>query len=163
VKRGGPTPNSVGISSGVKAIIDLLPEQREATIEFESFKHWMAWTRTNPHIFAAEFSNQIAGRIRANGFVEPITGTHVRPNEIEGPIDQLREGLVYNGLNARARAVMRMIETQINMESWASLKIYAPEAITALALRLRGFFSLLPRFGIFVKSARKERNVSGSF
>jgi len=50
---------------------------------------------------------------------------------------------MFRGVNSRARAVLRAIETTCDVTNIYGLRIYAPEALTAFALRLRGVF---PKF-----------------
>jgi SAM-dependent methyltransferase len=56
-------------------------------------------------------------------------------------IDDLREGLVYSSINSRLRAVMLCIQWALADVRWPDAKIYATEAVTPFALRLRGFFA----------------------
>jgi SAM-dependent methyltransferase len=116
---------------------------QEIAIDFTSYDQWMEWVGLNGHVLDPDFWTGIASAIRAKGFIEPLTGIRIAPDQIEDYGGQLREGLAVRGINARVRAVMRLIEYQVNMESWLNLRIFAPEAVTPLALKLRGVF---PRF-----------------
>jgi len=104
----------------------------------ESFKLWLAgatWRR--PTAIEA-----IAARMCANGFVEPLTRRPVPPGLVR-PGGDVREGLAFQGICSRVRAVMRAIEEEVEGRPRLSVRIYAPEAVTALALRMRGIF---PKF-----------------
>jgi hypothetical protein len=53
--------------------------------------------------------------------------------------------LIYNGINSRLRAVMRLIETSFDMSAAMNLRIYAPEAVTAFASRAARIISAFSR------------------
>lgn len=76
------------------------------------------------------------------GCREPLTGDQVAPDALVRG-DSWREGLAYNGISSRMRAVMRCMETAIEEQALESPRIYAAEALTAFGMRLRGVY---PRF-----------------
>jgi SAM-dependent methyltransferase len=112
--------------------------------KFSSFEDWMSWTSGNTFFGDLRYSSELAQRIIGQGFIEPLTGSVVKPSDIVADSSRnWREGLVAFGKNSRVRAVLRMIERQFENHQPSLLTIYAPEAVTALALCLRGRF---PRF-----------------
>lgn len=78
--------------------------------------------------------------MRRWGAVEPLTHAKIRAGLLSGP-PNLRDGLIYGGLNSRERAVMMAIASFVDEAGLIEPVIYAPEAVTSLALRLRGRFS----------------------
>jgi len=135
-----PPPSPVLSDLIIQMINYRLPT--EIAVDFTSYDQWIEWTEANPHVLTPAFSKEMADIILENGFVEPLSGLRILPGSIEHT-DQIREGFVVGGINSRVRAVMRLIEYHVNMESWLDLRIFAPEAVTPLALKLRSIF---PRF-----------------
>ncbi|PWT78997.1 MAG: hypothetical protein C5B58_14430 [Acidobacteria bacterium] len=112
--------------------------------KFSSFEDWMSWTSDNRFFSDSGYSSELAKRIISRGFIEPLTGSIVKPGDIvPDPSGNWREGLIAFGKNSRMRAVLRLIEQQLEGHQPTRVTIYAPEAVTALALCLRGLF---PRF-----------------
>jgi hypothetical protein len=85
---------------------------------------------------------QWGASVAAHGCIEPLTGHRMDGGEIENPA-ALREGLSYRGVCSRVRAVMLVIERIVAEQQLHSPAIYAAEATTPFALRLRGIY---PRF-----------------
>lgn len=98
---------------------------------------WKNLVTDHPWIIDQQVIHEIAASI--SGAVEPLTGMAIGPLSAD---DNLREGLVYSSINSRMRAVMLCIEQTLEV-SRDDAKIYATEAVTAFALRLRGIF---PKF-----------------
>jgi hypothetical protein len=83
---------------------------------------------------------ETAARIVNDGAVEPLTGI-ILPKGWTDDLASLREGLSYNGIISRVRAVMLCLAE--TLASRPNPRIYAPEGVTDFALRLRGIF---PKF-----------------
>jgi SAM-dependent methyltransferase len=115
----------------------------EFDISFGSWQEWREWHQSHPSVFDRRSYDGIARSILEAGFIEPLTQLRVAPRDLTGRDSNWREGLIYDGINSRMRAVMRLIETTFDRSAAVNLRIYAPEALTAFALRLRGIF---PRF-----------------
>ncbi len=115
----------------------------EHDVTFESFEDWRGWYEARSFVFDADWTASIANRVVDRGLVEPLTHREVRPPDISNAGGNWREGLIYRGVNSRGRAVMRSIETTFAATGLFGLRIYAPEAVTQFALRLRG---LCPKF-----------------
>lgn len=105
---------------------------------FRSFEDWKAYFERNPWVFDAGHSDRLAEGILATGFVEPLTGQVAGPGFCDASFRNWREGLGFLGRNSRTRAVMHLIEREIGHRPPGQVSIYAPEAVTALALCLRG-------------------------
>lgn len=123
-----------------QCVTDHLP--REIDITFTALSEWQRWAADHPGYARVSFREGLVAHVLKFGLREPITGAMIPPEEITRGGD-LREGLAVRGIISRHRAVMRIIEQTVDMGAWPSLRIYAPEAVTAMALRLRSVF---PKF-----------------
>lgn len=112
---------------------DKLFADREA---FETFIY------SHPKLQDDAFIKAAAKRLCSRGAIEPLTGAAIPAHKLEIS-NGLREGLVHNRLNARQRAVWLALESIIASLPTRDPAIYAPEAITPMAMRLRAVF---PRF-----------------
>ncbi len=112
----------------------------ETMVKFESLQQWMEWSAANPHMFDPALLDAVASRIRANGFIEPLTGKHASPRAIKGAGNQLREGFDFKGVKSRERAVLRVIEEHVDPRLKDTLRVYSPEAVTKFAGRIRHIF-----------------------
>ena len=123
------------------------PDDKMGVIEvdqvFDTFDAWSSWVSHNPDVYDGAVAAEAAGRIVRTGFIEPLTRRQVLPGQIHAPDSNWREGLVANGLNSRMRAVLALIAQEIGDCHPHSVRLYATEAVTELALLLRGMF---PRF-----------------
>lgn len=108
---------------------------------FRSLDEWLAYINKRK-LLSAQQIDAIGTSIHADGFVEPLTGTRAVRFDIQISANW-REGLVYRGVNSRSRAVLREIELTLEEAKIPDPRIFAPEAVTAFALRLRGLY---PRF-----------------
>lgn len=115
---------------------------REIDVSFETLAQWQAWREENPAYDTAAYRDEILAEIMAFGLHEPLTGAYAFPAEIERGHD-LREGLNVRGIISRQRAVLHLIQKSFEPHDLRNLRVYAPEAVTAMALRLRGIF---PKF-----------------
>jgi GT2 family glycosyltransferase/glycosyltransferase involved in cell wall biosynthesis/SAM-dependent methyltransferase len=107
---------------------------------FSSLKDWTAWVSENGGVLSRTEADRIGKRILEAGFVEPLTGTVISPAEIEQCGRNWREGLRAKGLSSRMRAVLSIIDEKVGVCSPQEVRIFAAEAVTAFALRLRGHF-----------------------
>ncbi len=110
--------------------------------DFYSLAAWQHYERCNPWITAKPEIDAMALRVLTNGFVEPLTGTRVAPEQVQKG-SGLREGLLFEGISSRVRAVLQTIEDLAQIDDKFSHRIYAAEALTPFALRMRGMY---PRF-----------------
>lgn len=110
---------------------------------FGSLAEWRAWADKNAWVYDRRKADELAGRILKSEFIEPLTDARIEPSEIDGSTSNWREGLAARGLVTRARAVLALIELALRDVLWIDAKIFATEAVTGFALRLRGKY---PRF-----------------
>jgi SAM-dependent methyltransferase len=120
-------------------------------IEFRSLQDWMEWWQA--HRIEASQIDQMGEEILLSGFVDPLTKRRIGGEQIRRGANW-REGIVHEGINSRMRAVLFAIE-ELARESAAGTRIYATEAVTSFALRLRGIY---PRFigSEFTENPRKR-------
>ncbi len=72
------------------------------------------------------------------GIMEPLTGEHIPPEDIQAHGTNYRESLIANGLLSRNRAVLRVLERVYgSLENLRHQDIYLVEALTGFALWLR--------------------------
>jgi SAM-dependent methyltransferase len=72
------------------------------------------------------------------GFLEPFTGVHISPGDIQIQGTNYRESLIANGLLSRNRAVLRVLERTFgSIKELRSQDVYLVEALTGFALWLR--------------------------
>lgn len=108
---------------------------------FRSLGEWTEWASRNSHVYVAAEADSIGKRICAAGFVEPFTGHVVAPGELAQIGTNWRESLLARGLNARMRAVLGLIDELVGAQPPSLVRMFAAEAVTEVALRLRGRFA----------------------
>ena len=112
----------------------------EQDVTLASFEDWRAYAGAHPRVCDPAAQDAIGARILANGFREPLTGRRAEPAQIaRGP--DWREGLAAFGLNARQRSVLKLLDAMRAGRDAHELRIFAAEALTPLALVLRGCFA----------------------
>lgn len=109
---------------------------------FFSLNEYLDWRSQHAALVEQPYATRFVEHIQQHGLREPITDLMVRPGDVELGAS-LREGLTWRGVGSRHRAVMRIIEQTVPMSDALRLRVYAPEAVTAMALRLRSVF---PKF-----------------
>jgi SAM-dependent methyltransferase len=114
----------------------------EVSATLDSLSAWEELIGQNPHFRDGTYLRELGERVVASGATEPLTNASIGPGELANTGD-LREGLTYKFVNSRMRAVMLCIQWVLADQPWMNAKIYATEAVTAFALRLRGIF---PKF-----------------
>lgn len=115
----------------------------EIDVTLTSFDHWKAWREQSPDIFCPELPNSIVEQALQFGIEEPLTRIRILGGSLSPAGLNIREGLAFNGINCRQRAVLRVLSEIASIDNPHSISIYAPEAVTPIALRLRGIF---PKF-----------------
>lgn len=120
----------------------LAPERVEYSVDLRSMQEWLHFRDSRAELLDHHTFEKWGSQIASNGCVEPLTGWRLLGHELENPT-LLREGLTYHGICARVRGVMLAIERLVQQQQLHSPAIYAAEAVTAFALRLRGIY---PRF-----------------
>jgi SAM-dependent methyltransferase len=108
----------------------------EVIAPFTNLPSWKRWLDENPWATTPEYVASVVSAIRRKGFFDPLRG-YAHPSLIAIDERNLRESVVFRGLNSRCRAVLRLIiDANLSDES----VVYAPESVTALANLLREHF-----------------------
>lgn len=114
----------------------------EVAATLRGLKDWEELISQNPHFRDSAYLRDVALSVVATGAIEPLTNVAIPAGKLQFS-DNLREGFAYSSVNSRMRAVMLCIQWQLADQPWLDAKIYATEAVTPFALRLRGIF---PKF-----------------
>ena len=105
----------------------------EGRVKLRSLEDWTRWKRLYPN--RSTLLEAAVAEIATHGFIDPIVG-RILPSEVCAT-NALREGLLGRGVNSRQRAVLRALgQREVRPDS----RIYGAEAVTPLALHLRGAF-----------------------
>lgn len=104
---------------------------------FHSEDEWHAWAAC--HTPSPGEVRACLGQIRINGVHSDFLG-YIPPHEVEVTGENLREKLRARKLNSRQRAVLDLLANEPSVGACGGAKIFAPEAVTRLALELRGRF-----------------------
>lgn len=116
----------------------------EVREEFESIDLWRLWQEGNPWVFDPEVPRAMAASIKDRGLTEPISNHYFAPDLVAVHPPNYRESIIAGGLISRHRAVLAELAHQGRTDpdlTRSTSRGYAPEAITAFALRLRGRYS----------------------
>lgn len=123
----------------------LVPPGADLPVElvrgFQSHAQWREFHRANRFISNPAYVAGLANTIQQNGFHCPFLQRHVAPGEFRVEGSNHREGIQYGGLNSRMRAVWMQLLLAAEGRRPEELRIYAPEAVTPLALLLRGRYA----------------------
>lgn len=115
-------------------------QQLELSVILRSLSDWQRLLADDQRLTDPQFIAQLARTIVNAGAREPVTDVRIPSGELQN-LDNLREGLTYSWINSRLRAVMLCIEEALGEKPYSDVKIYATEAITPFALKLRGIFA----------------------
>jgi SAM-dependent methyltransferase len=108
----------------------------EVIAPFANLPSWKRWLDENPWAIIPDYITSVVSDIRRKGLFDPLQG-YARPSQIAIDEHNLRESVVFRGLNSRCRAVLRLlIDADLSDES----VVYASENFTALANLLREHF-----------------------
>ncbi len=114
----------------------------EILLPFADKAAWDAWRGQNAPAFGA-MRQAMVEAVKAQGFVEPMTGIRRHPDEIRIDPAGLRESIGSHELNARKRGLLLVLQTELRARGWEgrrNLRILAPEALSRAAFILRGQF-----------------------
>jgi SAM-dependent methyltransferase len=115
---------------------------RELKAHLNSFEEWRDFYRDHRVINNPNLLEYLVGEIQKDGFWCPFHRRHLTPEEIVlVGAPNYREGLLAAGLNSRLRAVLSELHHAVEGRAPGDLRIYAPEAVTQLALLLRGRYA----------------------
>lgn len=111
-------------------------------LTFRYFEEWTAWLQTHPEILDHSHVRGIVARVQTEGVDCKFCNRHLVPQEVAINGENYRETMVCPcGLNTRQRAVLGELADFVRGRTPHRLRIYAPEAITPLALKLRGNYA----------------------
>lgn len=116
------------------------PGRGDTLAVLRSLDDWQELISANPQFRDREYIDRLAKAVCDAGATEPLTGMRIPPGQLQCS-GNLREGLVYSSINSRMRAVMFCIQLCQADQPASQTKIYATEAVTPFALRLRGIFA----------------------
>lgn len=114
----------------------------ELRAHLASHADWRTWQATHAPRLTPETSRAMVDRARRNG-VEGLLIGRIPGSEVQLLGDDPRESLVAGGLNARLRASLEVLGWHERAHDIWNARLYAHEALTPLALHLRGRY---PRF-----------------
>lgn len=114
----------------------------ELDVGLASLDAWRALTAAHPFTGDRSAVQAIVDHARQFGVVSPDLG-RVGPEGIEVAGPNYRESFKVNGINARSRALLDYLAQMPGATARTRQRIFAPEALTPFALRLRGLY---PRF-----------------
>jgi SAM-dependent methyltransferase len=108
----------------------------EIMARFADLPSWRRWLDENPWVGTPEYAAAMVSHIRLAGLFDPLQG-YADPSFITIDERNLRESILFGGLNSRCRAVLRLL---IEAELSDASVVYAPESVTGLANLLRNHF-----------------------
>jgi SAM-dependent methyltransferase len=114
----------------------------EIRVDFQSEDQWKVWRSNHGSSFPA-WKKSVVASVRESGFIEPITMQPVDPSDIAITAGNIRESLSHSELNARKRGLLLEFDTlrrQTARIGARSARIFAPEALSRIALILRGLY-----------------------
>jgi SAM-dependent methyltransferase len=108
----------------------------EIMARFADLLSWKRWLDANRWVGTPEYAAAMVSHIRLAGMFDPLQG-YADPSLITIDEGNLRESILFRGLNSRYRAVLRLL---IEAELSDASVVYAPESVTGLANVLRNHF-----------------------
>jgi hypothetical protein len=103
---------------------------------FSTLPEWKDWLTRNPWCLTPDYREAAVKSIEQTGFDAPWQG-RAAPSEIAIHRNNLRESLIFSGINSRCRAVVQLV-ARAGLPRTAS--VYAPESVTPLANLLKSRF-----------------------
>ncbi|PVX28414.1 hypothetical protein DD559_02885 [Sphingomonas pokkalii] len=111
----------------------------DLSLDFHDMHSWNVFRGTFQQTIDSEKIAAMGRQVLAHGFIEPLTGSIAKPEEIIAG-SGLREGLSYQGIASRVRAVLSASERAMAESGVVSARAYAPEAMSAFAMKLKAHF-----------------------
>lgn len=142
-----PLRRAVGLLRGAPPPVEPAPppprpEGPELRVQATSYAEWREWVAAQGALLGSETSARITEHALTHGFEGPLIG-RIPADAVQLLGDDPRESLVAGGLNARLRASLEVLGWDERAHDVWRVRIYAHEALTPLALHLRGRY---PRF-----------------
>ncbi|MEM1144795.1 MAG: methyltransferase domain-containing protein [Pseudomonadota bacterium] len=125
--------------------------------ELENHEQWLGFIQKRRHLVEPESRAASQARVLAQGF--QFDGRWARPSQVRRGDGNIREGLVFDGMNARQRAVLlefelALTESGIDADRAA---IYMPESLSPFAAHFREHFSGVHGSEYFAEEERTPR------
>lgn len=114
----------------------------ELRVAVASFAEWRDWEAAQGDALGPETGSRILEHALSHGVEGSLLG-RFSPAEVSFAGGDPRESLITGGLNARLRASLEVLSWDERSQDIWRLRLYAHEALTPLALHLRGRY---PRF-----------------
>jgi SAM-dependent methyltransferase len=111
-------------------------------MELRSLREWQEFASAHPVIFDRNEPARLAAHGARHGVLSPFLGA-IGPDEVDIAGETYSEQYVARGFTARQRALLDMVACYARDRRQDSLRIFAHEGLTRLALALRGIY---PRF-----------------
>jgi SAM-dependent methyltransferase len=125
------TTNSLMPSQDVLCLHD----QHEIFSSFEEFE-----PRLVPFLRQGKVLEQCEQVIRRVGILEPFTGEHISPQQIQVSGPNYRESLIAHGLLSRNRAILKVVEDWCgSLDALRQQHIFLPESLSGFAMWLKRF------------------------
>ena len=128
----------------------------EYNLSFTEEGDWQRWQCAHGGSLGAATLKTCIETIKRNGITSRFFG-HISSDEIQILGSNYREKLLARGLNSRQRATLELLSGEAEARSGAKTKIYAPEAVTSLALALRARFPFFLGSEYAASPEEKER------
>jgi len=90
-----------------------------------TFSSWRQWLAQNPGWSIRDYVASMIADIRQNGLLDPLQGP-ANPLDIDIDESNLRESILFHGINSRCRAVLKILA---DADCQAPPQIYAPEGL----------------------------------
>jgi hypothetical protein len=113
------------------------PSAEIVEIDFYNYETWLTWAKENTPRQAVD----IMAYTTVHGLWEPLTKRFFPRDQIQWDVTNPRESGLAAGLNSRMRATLYALHACLGHLNPYDSKIYAAEALTDLALLLRGRFT----------------------
>lgn len=106
--------------------------------EFERLEDFVAFHGRSPEYFSAASIKADGDLIASQGIYCNVLKESVHPSNLIVHNENYRETIVYRGFNSRMRAVHHVFETATAHFPLNDMKVFAPEAVSAYAMYMRG-------------------------
>lgn len=106
--------------------------------EFENLRDFVAFRQRSPDYFSESSIKADGDLIGMQGIYCNVFKEAAPPRDVTIHNENYRETIVYRGFNSRMRAVHHVFETATAHFPQNDLKVFAPEAVSAYAMYMRG-------------------------
>jgi len=126
----------LGAGSRQESGAGTLAEFVELQMPMRNLPVWRRWIDENPWATSPHYVAAMVDSIRRFGLSDPLHGFAL-PGEITIDTSNLRESVLFRGINSRCRAVLKLVADAPLQHDAA---VYASESLTPLAIALRNQF-----------------------